>query len=63
MGTLTHTVPTVALLGGVGSLDFTQDGQGLRVKLPKNRPDTMAWSLKITGLKLKPAAAGSGDAK
>ncbi len=56
-------VESVALLGVASSLDFTQDGHGLTVKLPARRPGTAAWSLKITGLKLEPSGAGSGNSK
>ena len=48
------SVESVSLLGHVGLLDFTQDGQGLRIKLPTDRAGSTPWCFKITGLKLKP---------
>jgi alpha-L-fucosidase len=47
-------VDSVTMLGHAGSLDFTQDAQGLRIKLPAEHPGATAWSFKITGLKLRP---------
>jgi alpha-L-fucosidase len=43
----------VELLGHPGNLDFTRDAEGLKVKFPDQRPCDFAYSLKITGLKLK----------
>jgi alpha-L-fucosidase len=48
-------IKSVTLLGSPGKLKFTQDGEGLKVKLPVDRPCDYAWSLKITGLKMNPA--------
>jgi alpha-L-fucosidase len=48
-------ITSVTLLGSPGTLKFTQDEQGLKVKLPAQRPCDYAYSLKITGLKMNPA--------
>jgi len=42
-------------LGNDGNLEFTQDDQGLKIKLPERRPCDYAYPLKITGLKMNPA--------
>lgn len=47
------TVKSVTLLGHQGKLEFTQDKTGLRIKLPARKPCDYAYTLKITGLKLK----------
>jgi alpha-L-fucosidase len=46
-------IATVELLGHKGTLKFTQDGQGLTVEMPPEKPCEYAFALKITGLKLK----------
>jgi len=46
-------IAEVTLLGYRGKLEWSQDGQGLRVKLPSQQPSEHAVALKITGLKLK----------
>jgi alpha-L-fucosidase len=43
----------VELLGHKGSLDFSQDKNGLKIKLPAEKPCDYAYSLKITGVKVK----------
>jgi alpha-L-fucosidase len=48
-------IETVSLLGNSGNLEFTQDEQGLKIKLPPQRPCDYAFALKITGLKMNPA--------
>ncbi|MGA2233124.1 MAG: alpha-L-fucosidase [Tepidisphaeraceae bacterium] len=48
-------IESVTLLGHDGNLEFTQDDQGLKVKMPAQRPCNYAYSLKITGLKMNPA--------
>jgi alpha-L-fucosidase len=45
-------VQRVELLGHRGELQFTQDGDGLKVRLPAEKPADYAYSLKISGLKL-----------
>ena len=45
----------MTLLGNSGNLEFTQDDQGLKIKLPSQRPCDYAYSIKITGLKMNPA--------
>ena len=47
-------IASVTMLGHVGSLQFTQDEDGLKVKLPADRPCGYAYTLKITGLKMNP---------
>jgi alpha-L-fucosidase len=46
-------VENVNLLGG-GKLEFTQDENGLKVRLPAAAPCKYAYVLKITGLKMNP---------
>ncbi len=46
-------IEKVELLGHAGSLPFTQDAEGLKVKFPAEKPCDFAYALKITGLKLK----------
>jgi alpha-L-fucosidase len=48
-------VKRVELLGHAGLLAFTQDGAGLKVRFPAERPCDYAYTLKITGLKIPPA--------
>jgi alpha-L-fucosidase len=45
-------VTTVTMLGSPGKLDFTQDASGLKVKLPATAPCKIAYTLKISGLKM-----------
>jgi len=47
-------IQSVTLLGHDGKLEFTQDEQGLKVKLPAERPCDYAYALRITGLKMNP---------
>jgi hypothetical protein len=47
----------VELLGNKGELEFTQDASDLQVKFPAEKPCDYCYALKITGLKLPPAAA------
>jgi alpha-L-fucosidase len=49
-------IERVELLGHSGSLPFTQDAAGLHVSFPAERPCDYAYALRITGLKLGPAA-------
>jgi alpha-L-fucosidase len=49
-------IEQVELLGHAGALTFTQDAAGLHVKFPAEKPCDYAYALKITGLKLAPAA-------
>ena len=48
-------IKSVTLLGHSGNLQFTQDADGHKVKLPADRPCDYAYALKITGLKMNPA--------
>jgi len=48
-------IKTVTILGSPGKLKFTQDADGLKVKLPADKPCDYAWTLKIVGLKMNPA--------
>jgi alpha-L-fucosidase len=45
----------VTLLGSTEKLKFTQDTEGLKIKLPADKPCDYAFSLKIVGLKMNPA--------
>jgi alpha-L-fucosidase len=45
-------VKKVELLGHAGTLKFTQDGVGLKVTFPPEKPCDFVYTLKITGLKL-----------
>ena len=47
----------VAMLGSPGNLKFTQDADGLKVKLPATPPCKYAYTLKIAGLKMNPPTA------
>jgi len=47
-------VRSVTLLGHEGKLVFTQNAQGLEVRMPAQRPCDYAYALKISGLKLNP---------
>ena len=49
-------ITKVELLGHSGALEFIQDAAGLKVKFPAEKPCDYAYSLKISGLKLPPAA-------
>jgi alpha-L-fucosidase len=49
-------IEKVELLGHSGALAFSQDAAGLHVKFPAEKPCDFAYALKITGLKLGPAA-------
>jgi alpha-L-fucosidase len=50
---LAGKIDAVTLLGHQGALEFQQDEEGLRVKMPAEKPCEHAFALKITGLKLK----------
>jgi len=54
---LDGNITKVELLGHDGTLDFTQDANGLNVKFPAGKPCDYCYALKITGLKLPPPAA------
>jgi len=45
-------VKSVSLLGHEGQLEFTQDAEGLKVRMPAEQPCDYAFVLKITGIKL-----------
>jgi alpha-L-fucosidase len=47
-------ITSVTLLGNDGELQFTQDDQGLKVKLPAQGALKYAFTLKISGLKMNP---------
>jgi alpha-L-fucosidase len=42
-----RTVESVALPGGSGTLEFSQDAGGLRIKLPAGHSGSTAWCFKI----------------
>lgn len=48
-------ISSVTMLGTKGNLAFTQDASGLHVTLPLNAPCDIAYTLKITGLKMNPS--------
>jgi alpha-L-fucosidase len=50
-------IETVELLGHSGTLEFAQDSEGLKVKMPGEKPCDFVYTLKITGLKLRTTAA------
>jgi alpha-L-fucosidase len=50
-------IEKVELIGHDGALEFTQDASSLKVKFPAEKPCDYCYALKITGLKLPPAAA------
>ena len=54
-------IEKVEMLGHDGTLDFTRDAAGLHVKFPEKKPCDAAYSLKITGLRLPPAAKAGGQ--
>lgn len=45
-------IDTVSMLGLKDKLSFSQDARGLKVKLPANPPCDIAYTLKISGLKM-----------
>jgi alpha-L-fucosidase len=47
-------IKRVTILGSPGKLKFTQDADGLKVKLPADKPCDFAYTLKIVGLKMNP---------
>jgi alpha-L-fucosidase len=46
-------IESVTLLGTKGEMQFTQDEEGLKIKMPANKPCEYAYAIKIVGLKLK----------
>ncbi len=50
-------ITSVTMLGAKGQLTFTQDASGLKVNLPATAPCDIAYTLKITGLKMNPSTA------
>jgi alpha-L-fucosidase len=51
-GKVAGAIEKVELLGNGANLRFTQDGGGLNVTLPPEKPGDYAYALKITGLRL-----------
>jgi alpha-L-fucosidase len=47
-------ISSVTMLGAKGQLSFTQSAEGLKVTLPATPPCDIAYTLKITGLKMNP---------
>ena len=45
-------IENVSLLGHEGKLEFIQDTEGLKIRMPDEQPCDYAFALKITGLKL-----------
>ncbi|MDE3237054.1 MAG: alpha-L-fucosidase [Bacteroidota bacterium] len=55
-------VQSVGLLGSNEKINFSQDSDGLKVRLPANLPGDIAWTLKISGLKMnKSTITASGN--
>jgi alpha-L-fucosidase len=55
-------VASVSMLGSSQPLRFSQDAEGLRVKLPDSPPGESGYTLKITGLQINPPTwTVSGD--
>jgi alpha-L-fucosidase len=48
-------IKRVTMLGSPGKLKFAQDAEGLKIKLPADKPCDYAYTLKIVGLKMNPA--------
>ena len=46
-------IDRVELLGHAGTLEFTQDSGGLKVRMPQVRPCDYVYALKITGLRIR----------
>jgi alpha-L-fucosidase len=46
-------IATVELLGHDGEFEFSQAADGLKVKLPREKPCDFAYALRITGLTLR----------
>ncbi len=57
-------VERVELLGHPGELEFMQDAEGLKVRMPAAKPCDYVFALKITGLKIQqtPVKYSSADA-
>jgi len=58
LGTASPDLPAgkierVNLLGHPGDLEFTQDAEGLKISLPPARPCDIAYTFKISGLKVE----------
>ena len=49
-------IASVGLLGHEGNLEFTQDAEGLKVKLPAQQPCKHAFCFKVSGLKMNAAS-------
>ena len=47
-------VSSVSLLGASGALTYSQDASGLKINLPAMPPCDIAYTLKISGLKMNP---------
>jgi len=54
-------IEKVELLGHPGALDFTQDAEGLKVKMPADQPCDYVFALKITGLQVQPTPVKLAD--
>ncbi len=48
-------IESVTLLGHAGKLEFTQDAEGLKIKMPAEQPCKHAFAIKINGLKMNRA--------
>jgi len=50
-------ITSITMLGNDGKLEFTQDADGLKVRLPAAAPCKYGYTLKIAGLKMNPPTA------
>ena len=50
-------ITSITMLGNDGKLEFSQDADGLKVKLPAAAPCKYGYVLKIAGLKMNPSTA------
>ncbi len=50
-------ITSVSMLCNSGKLEFTEDNDGLKVKLPAKAPCKYGYALEIAGLKMNPPTA------
>jgi alpha-L-fucosidase len=51
LASVTGKIDEITLLGNPTPLEFTQNAQGLKIKLPATHSENLAWAFRITGLK------------
>jgi hypothetical protein len=60
----TGKIETITMLGTSVNLQFNQDYEGLKIKLPAEAPCKYAYALKVTGLKINaPIVTESANSK